>query len=131
MNSKSEGWDYKKQQEEVMIRFWLYKLREAYKDTLSSLTKADEEVRVLRAKLGKEYTNQSQDTIKNMQYQINKTDEMLAKTNPILDEELWENSLSCIGCTQSFKNYDHLLQHLAIHLEKLGVFPKGKFRKKK
>ena len=125
----SDKWDYKKQQEAVMIRFWLFKLREAYRDTLSSLTKADEEVKVLRAKLGKEPTDKNQNTIKNMQYHLNKIDEMLAKTNPILDEELWENSLSCIGCTQSFKNHNHLLQHLAIHLEKLEVFPKGKFRK--
>ena len=124
---RSENWDYKKQQEEIMIRFWLYKLREAYKDTLSSVTKADEEVRVLRAKLGKEPTDKNQDTIKNMQYHLNKIDEMLAKSNPILDEELWENSLSCVGCTQSFKNHNHLLQHLGIHLEKLGVFPREAF----
>lgn len=110
----SNNWDYNEQQSDLLLRYFSMK----YIEQLNSYL---DELRQMKAFADKKkYDN----CIKESEISINKVKEILTKIPKRTDEELWKDSLTCVGCLHSFENRLKLIEHVRKHLIKLGILPK-------
>jgi rRNA maturation endonuclease Nob1 len=126
---KSDKWDYEKQQLELMIRFWLFKLKERDEEMLREIKEGMKKTEEIYNLAPSSETLKSLNKYKKLISHFKKSqlmhEEVFLKTKKIVDEEFWDKSLSCVGCHNSFKNTDDLLDHVKIHLIKLNIIPKN------
>jgi len=126
---RSDTWDYEKQQADLMIRFWLFKLKEQDEEMLreikESMKKAEEIYNLSPSSDIINSLNKYRKLISDFKKSQLRHEEVFLKTKKIVDEEFWDKSLSCVGCHNSFKDTNDLLDHVRLHLVKLGVIPKN------
>ena len=115
---RSDIWDYKKQQGELLMKYFSVKYIEEIDMHLQQLNGLKNMNSIPEQKLLKMISECNDSRQKALQVKN--------EISVIVDEDMWTDSLTCLGCLHSFKNRSDLLEHLRKHLVKLGMLPSRK-----